>query len=83
MKVAFSWLIAHQINAHLLLIRMLLNSCEPVGSPVRERKGIMCLLLREEGNEFPTILKALTDVGNLWWLGRCPRPFCVIVSLLA
>lgn len=42
----------------------------------------MCLLLREEGNDFPTILKALTDVGNLWWLGRGPRPFCVIVSLI-
>lgn len=67
-------------NPHLLLVGMLLNSCGPVGSPVRESKGIICLLLREEENDFPTIRKAVTDVGNLWWLGRCPRPFCVTVS---
>lgn len=57
-------------NAHLLLIHMLLNSCGPVGSPVRERRGIMCLLLSKEGSDFPAILKALTDVGNFGgWVG--------------
>lgn len=65
-------------NAHLFLIGVLLNFC---GLVVRERKRIICLLLREEGNDFPNILKALIDVGNLWWLGRCPRPLCEIVSL--
>lgn len=52
-------------NAHLSLIGMLLNSCCLVGSSVRERKGIICLLLRDEGNDFPNILRALIDVGNL------------------